>query len=217
MAEPLRSVLLVEDDPSIAQFVAMALEEDPVHLITAPTLREARALLQKHRYDVLLCDLMLTDGSGLDLLRELGTRAGLRRVAFSAGISGGMLTQLDQAGGAMAQQQPELAELKCACGHWLIEHVTTRAVQECCLCSCLDFVPLNEVGRMDIGEARAAFIRLLGTEPERWLDAGTRELFRKPPVGVTMDAIEAMARCLAGFAKASATGSASSETDHHGA
>ena len=36
-----------------------------MHLTTAPTLRAARALLQKHRYDVLLCDLMLADGSGL--------------------------------------------------------------------------------------------------------------------------------------------------------
>lgn len=98
MAEPLRSVLLVEDDPSIAQFVAMALEEDPVHLTTAPTLREARARLQKHRYHVLLCDLMLTDGSGLDLLRELGEQAGLRRVAFSASLQGPQRAELARLG-----------------------------------------------------------------------------------------------------------------------
>ncbi|MBL8361432.1 MAG: response regulator [Rubrivivax sp.] len=98
MAEPLRSVLLVEDDASITRFVAMALEEDPVRLTTAPTLRAARALLQRHRYDVLLCDLMLTDGSGLDLLRELGTQAGLRRVAFSASLHGPQRAELARLG-----------------------------------------------------------------------------------------------------------------------
>lgn len=98
MAEAVLDVLLVEDDPSIAHFVALALEEDPVRLSTAPTLREARALLQRRRFDVVLCDLMLTDGSGLDLLGELGAQAGVRRVAFSASLHGPQRAELARLG-----------------------------------------------------------------------------------------------------------------------
>ena len=47
---------------------------------------------------MLLCDLMLTDGSGLDLLRELGARAGQRRVALSASLHGPQRAELARLG-----------------------------------------------------------------------------------------------------------------------
>jgi CheY-like chemotaxis protein len=95
-------VLLVEDDASIRRFVSLALEDDAIELMEAPTLAAAIEALRGEPFALVLCDLMLPDGSGLDLLRELASPGapspGARRVAFSAGISAPMRRQLDQAG-----------------------------------------------------------------------------------------------------------------------
>jgi len=79
-------VLLVEDDASIRRFVALALEGEPLQLTMAESLAQARARLADGGVDVVIADLMLGDGSGMDLLEELGARPGVRRIAFSAGI-----------------------------------------------------------------------------------------------------------------------------------
>lgn len=98
-------VLLVEDDPSIRRFVVMALEDLPVRLVQAPTLRAAREALDDPAGDpfvLMITDLMLPDGSGLDVLRDL--RAGLRRrapqvaAAFSAGLTAARRAELEQLG-----------------------------------------------------------------------------------------------------------------------
>lgn len=91
-------VLLVEDDASIRRFVAMALEDEPVALTEASSLAQARACLAGQAYDVVIADLMLGDGNGLDLLRELAAQAGLLRVAFSAGVDRGVRARLAELG-----------------------------------------------------------------------------------------------------------------------
>jgi CheY-like chemotaxis protein len=84
-------VLLVEDDASIRRFVDMALEDSGVDLVAAGTLAAAIDALRSGPYALVLCDLMLPDGSGFDLLHALADDGspspGARRVAFSAGVS----------------------------------------------------------------------------------------------------------------------------------
>jgi len=95
-------VLLVEDEAAIRRFVAMALEELPVELVEAPSLAAAIDALRGDPFVLVLCDLMLPDGSGLDLLRLLGEPGApspqARRVAFSAGVSAARRQQLEAAG-----------------------------------------------------------------------------------------------------------------------
>lgn len=95
-------VLLVEDDVSIRRFVAMALEELPVELVEATSLAEGEAALAAGPPLLLLCDLMLPDGSGISLLQALAAdparRGGTRLVAFSAGISAARREQLLELG-----------------------------------------------------------------------------------------------------------------------
>lgn len=85
-------VLLVEDDASIRRYVGMALGDLPLDLVEAGTLHEARRALASGSYALLLTDLMLPDGNGLDLLAELQAEPRLRGqariVVFSAGVSG---------------------------------------------------------------------------------------------------------------------------------
>jgi len=92
------NVLLVEDDASIRRFVAMALEGEALRLVEAASLAEARTLLRTAAFDVVIADLMLGDGSGMDLLGELAARPTLTRVAFSAGIDRAARAQLADIG-----------------------------------------------------------------------------------------------------------------------
>jgi DNA-binding NtrC family response regulator len=80
-------VLLVDDDPDsldIAKEILVAKGHD---VATADSLGAARAQLDANPIDVLLLDLMLPDGNGLELLDELGEH-GLRRIVLITGHPG---------------------------------------------------------------------------------------------------------------------------------
>lgn len=64
-------LLLLEDDPAIARTVAYALERDGLAVTHSLLMHDARQQLQRTRFDLLVLDVGLPDGSGLDLLREL--------------------------------------------------------------------------------------------------------------------------------------------------
>ncbi len=64
-------VLLVEDDPAIARSIIYTLERDGLRVTHSLLLADARSQLAQHPYDVLILDIGLPDGSGLDLCRAL--------------------------------------------------------------------------------------------------------------------------------------------------
>lgn len=64
---PLPRILHVEDDVDMTRVVASALEGRAV-TIAAHSLRQAHDLLRRECFDLMLLDIGLTDGSGLDLL-----------------------------------------------------------------------------------------------------------------------------------------------------
>lgn len=75
MTRPHRT-LVVEDDPSTAKRFATIVEAMPeLELLDAvPSLRAARRAFDRHEIDLLLTDLGLEDGSGVDLIGELRTK-----------------------------------------------------------------------------------------------------------------------------------------------
>ena len=68
------SVLLVEDDAPTAWRLQDALAKAGYQVRTAGTLAEARAALAEHAPKVLLTDLQLPDGHGVELIRETRSR-----------------------------------------------------------------------------------------------------------------------------------------------
>ncbi|MFH1983585.1 MAG: sigma-54 dependent transcriptional regulator [Pseudomonadota bacterium] len=63
------TILVVDDEPGVRQSFAMMLK-DSMHLLLAENGLEARAAFQKHQVDLILLDILLPDGDGLDLLNE---------------------------------------------------------------------------------------------------------------------------------------------------
>lgn len=90
-------VLLVEDDPSIARFVGLALEGLPLELITCTSAEEAQLVLPERPCVMLITDLMLPGISGLKLIEWLrsSTSATCQVVVFSAGVDYAIAQQLD--------------------------------------------------------------------------------------------------------------------------
>ena len=64
-------VLVVEDEASYQEALGVGLPAEGFVVIAARTLREAREVLHATRVDVVLLDVMLPDGSGIDWCREL--------------------------------------------------------------------------------------------------------------------------------------------------
>ena len=67
---PMR-LLLLEDDPAIARTVAYALERDGLQVTHCLLVQDARQQMQRHPFDLLVLDVGLPDGNGLDLLRDV--------------------------------------------------------------------------------------------------------------------------------------------------
>lgn len=61
-------VLLVEDEVDDAQLATFSLEKAGVRVVHAASIKEARAALSVGSYEILIVDLKLPDGEGLDLL-----------------------------------------------------------------------------------------------------------------------------------------------------
>ncbi|HYN20810.1 MAG TPA: sigma-54 dependent transcriptional regulator [Thermoanaerobaculia bacterium] len=64
-------LLVVDDETSIVDFLALLFEEEGYSVDTAHSTTEARQVLARKSFDVVLCDVLMPDGSGLDLLREV--------------------------------------------------------------------------------------------------------------------------------------------------
>lgn len=70
-------ILLVEDEAPLRRFLVPTLEREGHQVLCAATASEGRALARSHNPDLVLLDLGLPDGDGLEVLREL--RAWSRR------------------------------------------------------------------------------------------------------------------------------------------
>jgi DNA-binding response OmpR family regulator len=63
-------VLIVEDQRRLGQFLKQGLTERAYTVVLVRTCKEARDALAETSYDVIVLDLTLPDGDGLDLLRQ---------------------------------------------------------------------------------------------------------------------------------------------------
>jgi two-component system response regulator PilR (NtrC family) len=68
---PKLRLLVVDDEPDLRTLYELTLVREGYDVDSAETLEEAWAALQKHRFNLVITDMRLPDGSGLDLLRRL--------------------------------------------------------------------------------------------------------------------------------------------------
>jgi len=78
-------VLIVDDEPDLVELVALTLSRMGLQSAAAATLRDAQRLLLSETFELVLCDMRLPDGNGLDLLDWLqGRRPGVPCAVITA-------------------------------------------------------------------------------------------------------------------------------------
>src|SRR5687768_10034558 len=84
MTETLDSILLVEDDLSLRDSLCQFLNDHGYRTLAASTAKQGWEMVQSGRPRLLLLDLNLPDGSGLDLLKKISQRGGASVVVMTA-------------------------------------------------------------------------------------------------------------------------------------
>lgn len=67
----MKRILLLEDDAALGQGIRFALENNSIQVELCTALSQAQSILSSEDFDLLILDVNLPDGSGLDLLRDV--------------------------------------------------------------------------------------------------------------------------------------------------
>lgn len=84
MAEPHPVALIVEDERQIRHFVRASLEAEGWHVFEAGTMKQGLVEAGTRRPDLVIADLGLPDGDGVDFIRELRAWSGVAVIVLSA-------------------------------------------------------------------------------------------------------------------------------------
>lgn len=93
-------VLIVDDDEQVAHVIERILGREGYRTTLAGDLAAARAHLEESEFDLLLCDVQLPDGSGLDLVAEVLAGASSPAALMVSGIDEVMIAERALGAGA---------------------------------------------------------------------------------------------------------------------
>jgi CheY-like chemotaxis protein len=79
-----KRILLVEDHDDTRLMVVKVLRRDGYTVVGAQTTEEALRVCESQDFDLLISDIALPDGSGLDLMRKLFAKCRLKGIAYTA-------------------------------------------------------------------------------------------------------------------------------------
>ena len=96
MSEPGPVVLVVEDEPQLRRFLRTALTAQGFRIVEAETVREALIVATTHNPELILLDIGLPDGNGIDLTRRIREWSRVPIIVISArGKEDDKVTALD--------------------------------------------------------------------------------------------------------------------------
>lgn len=78
------TILLVEDDTALGQGIRLALQGEHQQITLCKTIKAARDALAEAKFDLLLLDVNLPDGSGLDFLTEIRQASSMPIILLTA-------------------------------------------------------------------------------------------------------------------------------------
>lgn len=67
----MKTILIIEDDGNLSRGIGFAFEKDGYQVLFAGTASQARSVWEQHDIDLIILDIGLPDGDGMELCREL--------------------------------------------------------------------------------------------------------------------------------------------------
>jgi DNA-binding response OmpR family regulator len=80
----MKCILIIEDDADLSRGIAFAFEKDGYSVITANTIREGESKLEQNNIDIIILDLGLPDGDGIELCRSIREKSNIPIVMLTA-------------------------------------------------------------------------------------------------------------------------------------
>jgi len=71
MVTNMKHLLIIEDDDNLMRGIAFAFEKDGYITLKAATLKDGRMLLEQNNVDIIILDVGLPDGNGIDLCKSI--------------------------------------------------------------------------------------------------------------------------------------------------
>lgn len=66
-----KKILIIDDDYSLKRVIVKALSNSKTHINTVSTISEAWFIIEKEQFDLIICDVILPDGDGLELVKKV--------------------------------------------------------------------------------------------------------------------------------------------------
>ena len=80
----MKTILLIEDDENLSRGIAFAFEKNGYQVISANSIKEGKRLLEQHEAHLIILDLGLPDGNGIDLCKEIRTYSKIPIIMLTA-------------------------------------------------------------------------------------------------------------------------------------
>lgn len=66
-----KTILILEDDENLNRGIAFTFEKDGYQAVSANSINEGKRLMEQHKADLIILDLGLPDGNGMDFCKEI--------------------------------------------------------------------------------------------------------------------------------------------------
>ena len=80
----MKRILLLEDDRALNRGISLKLEKEGYEVLSAFSVKEAEEQFQKGKLDLIISDITLPDGNGMDFCREVRKRSDVYIIFLTA-------------------------------------------------------------------------------------------------------------------------------------
>lgn len=80
----MKTILLLEDDESLNRGISLKLSKEGYQVLSAYTMREAKSMFEKEAIDLVISDITLPDGNGLDFGRAVREKSDVHLIYLTA-------------------------------------------------------------------------------------------------------------------------------------
>ena len=80
----MNTILLLEDDESINQGITFILEKDGYQVYSCKTVAQAGKVFHQQEIQLIICDITLPDGSGLDFVKKVREESSVHIIFLTA-------------------------------------------------------------------------------------------------------------------------------------